>query len=60
MKDKLEAIIDRYDTIEKKMADQEILGILHLLFIKMKFLFITILKKIFFIRKIKKILNKKR
>ena len=42
------------------MADQEILGILHLLYIKMKFLFITILKKIFFIRKIKKILNKKK
>ena len=41
------------------MADQEILGILHLLYIKMKFLIITILKKIFFIRKIKKILNKK-
>ena len=26
MKDKLEAIIDRYDTIEKKMTDQEILS----------------------------------
>ena len=39
------------------MADQKILGILHLLYIKIRFLFITLLKKIFFIRKIKKILS---
>jgi SAM-dependent methyltransferase len=41
------------------MADQEISGIFHLLYIKIKFLFFIILKKIFFIRKIKKILAKK-
>ena len=40
------------------MPDQQILGILNLLFIKTKFLIIEILKKIFFYRKIKKIVLK--
>jgi len=41
------------------MPDQQLLGMIYLLFIKTKFLFIEIIKKIFFYRKIKKIVSKK-
>ena len=40
------------------MSDQTISGILKLLYIKFKFLFLEIIKKIFFIRKIDKIIKK--
>ena len=41
------------------MADQTIFGIIHLLYIKIKFLLTELIKKIFFIRKLKKIFTKK-
>ena len=42
------------------MADQTIFGIIHLLYIKIRFLLIEVIKKIFFIRKLKKIFTKKK
>ena len=39
------------------MSDQKISGILKLLYIKFKFLFLKIIKKILFIRKINKIIK---
>ena len=42
------------------MSDQKISGILKLLYIKFKFLFLEIIKKILFIRKINKIIKKLR